>query len=652
MLLLLSGLLLAVAAYRQPRAARLDVSAPRLLLPRAGMTPPERFADRPGLFSWTDGAARLGLPNPGGAPELEIAMAGGPGRGSEVVLRAAGLRYRFELRPELRTYRVLLPPGAGERIDLAVESLTFEDRGRDLGVVVSDVRVGGAGPPPAWLLLWAAFATAGVFTLLHHIGVRLWLGAGAVLALQAALLAWQALDGWRYGLLGGLLPLAGLAGFGLPALERLWPPRPTPEAPAAPLARRDLAVLALLAALALCLRLPWLTAPDPVGDLTLSGRQLAGLAADGLAGAYRGPSDYMPLRLYYLLGFARLLPLLGADTSEPLGPAVLVLLKLPGLLADLATVGVLYAWSRRWRSRRGAALVAGLYALAPPVWINVAWWGQVDALLMLALLGVVTLLGRAEGRWAWVCWAAALLIKAQAVLLAPLLLVATLRRYGSRGVARGAALAGGLGLAAAAPLVLAGRGQGLLESYLGSVGRFPRITNRAYNLWFLVVGGRSESDTLPLLGPLSYRQAGLLLVGAATLLVCLALLRRNDGPARAGAAAVLALAFFALPTQIHERYLFLTLAFLALRMAEAPRLASLFLALVLSATLNVLGTLSGFSPELYEALGRLPALPYALSALNLLALAALALHLLLTTFGRQDAAAVSPPQRAQRAQRS
>ena len=73
---------------------------------------------------------------------------------------------------------------------------------------------------------------------------------------------------------------------------------------------------------------------------------------------------------------------------------------------------------------------------------------------------------------------------------------------------------------------------------------------------------------------------------------------------------------------------------------------------MLSATLNVLGTLSGFSPELYEALGRLPALPYALSALNLLALAALAAHLLLTAFGPQSAAAVNSPQRTQRAQRS
>lgn len=634
LLLLLSGLLLALLAYQRPRAVRLDVDDPRLLLPRGGLTAPEQFTDRPGRFSWTDGAARLGLPNPGGRPELQIALAGGPGRATAVTLRIAAQLYHFELRPELRTYRLLLPPSAGERIDLAVESPTFEDRRRDLGVVVSDMRIGGAGRTPAMLLLWLAFATAGVFVLLHQIDLRLWAGAGVVLALQAALLAWQALDGWRYGLLGSLLPLAGLAGFGLPLLERIWPPQAAPERAAVALVRHDWAILALLAALSLALRLPWLTAPDPVGDLTLSGRQLAALASDGLAGAYRGPSDYMPLRLYYLLGFSRLLPLLGVAPSEPPAPAVLVLLKLPGLLADLTTLGLLYAWSRRWRSPHGAALVAGLYALAPPVWINVAWWGQIDALLMLALLGVVILLGRGQGHWAWLCWAAALLIKAQAVLLAPLLLVVTLRRYGARAVAGGVALAGGLGLAASLPLVLAGKGQGLLESYLGSVGRFPRITNRAYNLWFLVVGGRSESDALPLVGPLSYRTAGMLLVGALALLVCLALLRRNDGPARASAAALLALGFFVLPTQIHERYLFLTLAFLALRMAEDPRLIGLFLVLVLSATLNVLGTLSGFAPGLYEALGRLEALPYVLSALNLLALAALALHTLLTTVGR------------------
>jgi len=61
---------------------------------------------------------------------------------------------------------------------------------------------------------------------------------------------------------------------------------------------------------------------------------------------------------------------------------------------------------------------------------------------------------------------------------------------------------------------------------------------------------------------------------------------------------VLALAFFALPTQIHERYLFLALAFLTLRIASAPWILLPYLLLIATATLNILGTLSGLPDRL------------------------------------------------------
>ena len=174
---------------------------------------------------------------------------------------------------------------------------------------------------------------------------------------------------------------------------------------------------------ALCVRLPWLTAPDPVGDLELSARRMAALRAEGLAGAYHDDGDYMPLRLYWLRGFSTLPFLNDASFRAPLPPATLLLIKLPGLLADLATVALLYLWSRRWRAPAGAAALAALYALAPPVWMNVAWWGQVDAILVLPILLMLALLDRAGGRWSWACWVIALMIKPQAIIFAPVLFI-------------------------------------------------------------------------------------------------------------------------------------------------------------------------------------------------------------------------------------
>src|SRR5262249_38772459 len=150
-------------------------------------------------------------------------------------------------------------------------------------------------------------------------------------------------------------------------------------------------------------------------------------------------------------------------------------------------------------------------------------------------------------------------------------------------------------------------------------GRFPRTTVAAYNLWYLALDGGSTRDTGFVVGAISYRVAGLFLFGVVTLLVCLALLRRSDAPARVESAAVLALAFFTLPTQIHERYLYLALAFLVLRIASAPWLVLPYLALVLTSTLNILGTLKGFTPAVYSYMSE-SRLPMLLAALNLFVL--------------------------------
>jgi hypothetical protein len=156
------------------------------------------------------------------------------------------------------------------------------------------------------------------------------------------------------------------------------------------------------------------------------------------------------------------------------------------------------------------------------------------------------------------------------------------------------------------------------------------VTNRAYNLWYLVTRGASGSDQGLVAGALSYRLVGILLLGAVVLLAGLALLRRADGPARAEGAAVLALAFFLLPTQIHERYLFFALAFLILRAASDGVLLAPYLVLVATATLNILGALSGFSPGATIAIAASP-LPIAIAVVNLLVLAFLLGHLLIAS---------------------
>jgi hypothetical protein len=633
--LVVTAWLLAQWFYRGPRDASFTIDVLPAVLPRAGLYELETFSDHPGIYRWTDGSAQIKLPNPGGLVLVRLMLAGGPGRITSSRVSSGAQTLAFDVRPEPRSYSFALPASSGERVTIALDTPTFRDGSRDLGVVLSDLAISGGGAAPLQLLLALALATAGLYLLLRRASWSLAWATVALLLVQALALLWQHQIGWRYSLLGTLLALLGAAGLAAVAIERWWPVREISADPRARLTRRDAYVVAGLLALALCVRLPWLAAPDPVGDLELSARRMGALRAEGLAGAYHDDGDYMPLRLYWLRGFSALPFLRDASFRAPLPPATLLLIKLPGLLADLATVALLYIWSRRWHALAGAATLAALYALAPPVWMNVAWWGQVDAILVLPVLLMVALLDRAGGRWSWVCWVIALLIKPQAIIFAPVLFIVTLRRYGCRGLLEGGGLAAALAGLGCAPLLLAGQGPGLLQAYAGSIGRFPQLTNRAYNLWYLVTLGAGGADIGQGLGPLSFRLIGVILMAGVALLVCVALLQRSDGPARALGTAVLAMAFFTLPTQIHERYLFLALALLAMSAADDRPALAAFVLVVISATLNILGTLRGFSEPAYAAIVSSP-LPLVLAALNVLTLLALLGHLLaLRTSSRQ-----------------
>lgn len=613
-------------AYAGHRFAAFDVEALPVMLPTRGLLDLEPLVDRPGSFRWTDGDATIAPPNPGGPTTLRLSLSSGLDTPTTVLVAASGAELAFTAQPGLRSYALLLPPQPGERATFGLRSPTVAIAGRTLGVVVHRLAVAGDGPAPPLLLGALLLASAGVYGLLRRAGMGVMAAAAVVLVLQATMGGWQAAGAWRYGFLGTLLALAGVGAIGALVAERVWPPLP-PEAVqhAVPFGPRDRLVLGGLLLLALALCLPWLGAPDPVGDLELSARRMGFLMEGGFAEAFTYGADYMPFRLYILRLLAPLVPLLGGAYYEPLPAVTRAIIKLPSLLALLLTVTLIYRWARRTGGTGRAALLAGLYAVAPPVWMNVAWWGQVDVLLSLPMVAAVTLLDRWRGRASWLCWAAGILIKPQAIILAPLLYGATLRRYGPRGLAEGGFAALGLLTLACAPLVLIGEGPGLYQAAVGSVGRFPQVTNRAYNLWWLVAGDRAVSDLTEWAG-VSYRSIGLLLVGITALLVLLAALRDPRGQTRAVGAAAIALAFFALPTQIHERYAFFALPFLLLAAAYDLRLLVAYALVAITGTINIIGAIPGFVPALNRWI-RASALPEAVAWISLGLLLALLAYL-------------------------
>jgi len=611
--------------YAGPRAAAFEVTALPAMLPTAGLHAVETLADRPGFFRWTMGEGTLQPPNPGGRLVLRMRLSSGIDGPTRLELAANGLSQHFVVQPGLRKYYVLLPPHPGERFTLVLRSPPFAIKGRRLGVVVQHLLVGGQDRPPAALLAALLFASISWYALLRRAGLAAAWAAAGVLGLQIAAGALQAAGAWRYGFLGNLLVLGGSGAVGALLIERFWPPLPPPIWPPLPRSRRDTLALGGLLALALACCLPWLAAPDPVGDLELSARWM-GLMMEGRFAdlSYYG-CDYLPLNLATLWLLGPLVSLLGGAYYDPLPAVTRVIVKLPSLVALLFSVGLIYRWARRHGGTARAALLGALYVAAPPVWINVAWWGQVDVLLTLPMAAAVIWLDRWQGRGSWLAWATGLLIKAQAIVLAPLIYAATLRRYGSRGFVTGVMIALSLIVVLSAPLVLLGEGPGLYQTVVGSVGRFPQVTNRAYNLWWLVVGDQRVSDLTEWAG-MSYRALGFLLVGAAALLVMLAVLRHPHPHTCLVGAAALGLAFFTLPTQIHERYAFFALPFLLLASAADPRLLLPYAVLATNATINIFGAIGSFTPRLMPLI-HTSALPQVVAWVNLATLAGLLIYL-------------------------
>ncbi|MFI5261883.1 MAG: phospholipid carrier-dependent glycosyltransferase [Candidatus Limnocylindrales bacterium] len=367
------------------------------------------------------------------------------------------------------------------------------------------------------------------------------------------------------------------------------------------------------------------------------------LAHDGPGGFYAnaGFADYPPAYLYvlWLLGSvgSGLATILGGGTITLGGTVVALpdaivggLLKLPAIAADLGIAYLLYRLVRHWLGARPdaprAALgAAALYLFNPVTWYDSALWGQVDAVGALVMLVALAFLidGFSEAAVGFTVVAA--LVKPQfGIVLAPIVGVILLRRHlfligsGPRPAAVPARLRrwaadqqGPLRLvssAAVGALVLFvlitpfGLDVPTLISRMGDTAAgYPYLTVNAYNPWALIgsggqaslaAGGGWSSDQVPMLGSLNGFTIGAVLLIAAFAVGVVQLAWRDSRRSILLTAVFLAMAFFILPTRVHERYLFPVFAILPLLAVGSWRMRLLTLVLAVGSFINLHGILT------------------------------------------------------------
>jgi len=268
------------------------------------------------------------------------------------------------------------------------------------------------------------------------------------------------------------------------------------------------------------------------------------------------PSDNPPVLLYpfWFLGwlYEQLISPLFGRTQVSYPDMLRFMLRLPSLVADLFAGAFIFRALRQQQSSsfKSALFAASAYLFNPAVIFDSAYWGQTQAIhALFMLLSLVAIHGRAYA-WAGGALAAAILTKPQALSIAPLVLLLTIRERGTLRLLTGGAIAT-LGITAA--FILAGHSASVVEQYTQTTKFHPFIAVNAHNFWWLVTGGKGWSPDTASVGPLTFRVVGLLLFSCATFLSLLVVWR--DREKLFLVAAYDALAFFMLNTQIHENHL-------------------------------------------------------------------------------------------------
>jgi hypothetical protein len=405
-------------------------------------------------------------------------------------------------------------------------------------------------------------------------------------------------------------------------------------------------VLLLLAGLALRLFIAYVLFPGEglSSDLRLFRVWAQTLAEHGPGGFYgnAGFADYPPGYLWVLWGMGSLANAIAGLTGAASVDLINALMKLPAIAADIAVAGLLYWSASRWHSARMGLLAAGLYLFVPVTWYDSALWGQVDAIGALLLLSSLLLLVAGWSEPAVAVGMLAMVTKPQYAIGLVVIGAVLLRRHllarGSgpvpsprgwvarlddwsggwfttqQGVGRlvSSAFVGAVvavlailpfdlpsraspGLAA---IPIIGSIAGLLSVVGSAAGYYAVLTVNAFNAWALVgpnplAGAISSpdltwtSDSLQVLGPISAASLGALLLVLVTAIVALTLLVRDDRMAILLGFTVLAVAFFVLPTRVHERYLFPAFGVGALLATISRRWAFWYVALALTNVANL-----------------------------------------------------------------
>src|ERR1041385_4239228 len=195
--------------------------------------------------------------------------------------------------------------------------------------------------------------------------------------------------------------------------------------------------LILIFSLALVLRVSTMPLNGNTGDMQSFGLWIQTIQKGGLFNFYNPgfhleewDRTYPPLATYIFAALAFIPNAELTNFNPTMDHLVVALIKLFPVLCELAIVVIAIFWLREQKPWNYVTPV--LLAISPGLILATAWWGQYDAAYTVFPILALVALNKDRVNLAWIMLAVACLIKQPAVVMAPLIFVLSLRRYGWR----------------------------------------------------------------------------------------------------------------------------------------------------------------------------------------------------------------------------
>jgi Gpi18-like mannosyltransferase len=293
-----------------------------------------------------------------------------------------------------------------------------------------------------------------------------------------------------------------------------------------------------------------------------------------------GWCDYPPFNVYIFWSFGSL-----ANAVSTWGIHAYSVVKLAPTVFDLATIALIYVFLRKYLTPKQSALGTALYAFNPAIILNVAVWGQFDALYTFFLVLSLMLALRSKPQLSAVAFAVALLTKPQSIALVPLLIYLIYRKNGLKNLLYSIGAFVATIFAVILPLEWLNNNpvDFLSNVYFGALSGYQYNCVNAFNFWGLF--GMWLPD-----GWFFY--VGWAIFGAFAALSLYVLHKKtsmldNWDFLAIYVAFMLFFAFFMWPTRIHERYLYPAIAMLALMFPLLKKTRVLYAALTATFFVNL-----------------------------------------------------------------